>query len=59
MSVQDHFTPLDSEILDVAESQVEDHSTEESSDPIHNYSEVSHGNEDLPSGIQDATTKAH
>ena len=59
MSVQDHFTPLDSEILDVAESQAEDHSTEESSDPIHNHSEVSHGYEDLPSGIEDTTTTAH
>ena len=43
VSVQDHFYPSDSEILDVAESQAEDHSTEESSDPIHNHSEVSHG----------------
>ena len=59
MSVQDHFTPSDSGISDVAESQAEDHSTEESSNQIHNHSEVSHGNEDLPSGIQDATTTAH
>ena len=59
MSVQDHFIPLDSEILDVTESQAEDHSTEESSNPIHNHSEVSHENEDLPSGIQDPTTTAH
>ena len=59
MSVQDHFTPLDSEISDVAELQAEDHSTEELSDPIHNHSEVSHGYQDLPSGIQDATTPAH
>ena len=51
VSVQDHFTSSDSEILDVAELQAEDHSTEESSDPIHNHSEVSHGYEDLPSGI--------
>ena len=55
----DHCTPLDSEISDVTESQAEDHSTEESSHPIHNHSEVSHGNEDLPSGIQDATKTAH
>ena len=59
VSVQDHFTPLDSEILDVAESQAEDHSTEESSNPIYNHSEVSHGYEDLPLGIQDTTTTAH
>ena len=59
MSVQDHLTPSDSEISDVTELQAEDHSTEESSDPIHNHSEVSHVNEDLPSGIQDTTTTAH
>ena len=59
MSVQDHFTPSDSEISDVAELQAEDHSTEESSDPIPNHSEVCHGYEDLPSGIQDTTTTAH
>ena len=59
MSVQDHFTLLDSDILDVTELQAEDHSTEESSDPIHNHSEVSHGYKDLPSGIQDTTTTAH
>ena len=43
VSVQDHFIPSESKILDVTESQAEDHSTEESSDPIHNHSEVSHG----------------
>ena len=59
VSVQDHFTPSDSEISDVTELQTEDYSTEESSDPIHNHSEVSHGYEDLPSGIQDTTTTAH
>ena len=59
MSVQDHFTLLDSETLDVTELQAEYHSTEESSDPIHNHSEVSHGYDHLPSGIQDATTTAH
>ena len=59
VSVQDHFSPLDSEISDVTESQAEDHSTEESSDSIHYHSEVSHGYEDLPSGIQDPTTTAH
>ena len=59
VSVQDHFTPPESEISDVTESQAEDHSTEESSDPIHNHSEVSHGYEDLPSGIQDTTTTTY
>ena len=59
VSVQDHFTPSDSEISDVAESQAEDHSTEESSTTIPSHSEVSYRNEDLPSGIQEATTTAH
>ena len=56
MSVPDHLTVSDSQILDVAESKAENHSTEESSDPIDNHSEVSHGNEDIPSG---PTTTAH
>ena len=59
VSVQDHFTPSESEILDVTESQAEDHSTDESPDPIHNNSEVSHGHEDISSGIQDTTKTAH
>ena len=59
MSVQDHFTPSESEILDVAESQAEDYSAEESPNPIHNNSEVSLGYEDIPSDIQDTTTTAH
>ena len=43
VSVQDHFIPSESEILNVTESQAEDHSTEESIDPIcHNFEE-SHG----------------
>ena len=57
MSVQDHFAP--SEILDVAESQAEDYSTEELPNPIHHNSEVSHGHEDIPSDIQVTTTTAH
>ena len=59
MSVQDPFTPSESEILDVAESQAEDHSTEESPDPTHHNSEVSHGHEGIPSDIQDTTTTAN
>ena len=46
VSVQDHFTPSEPEILDVAESQAEDYCTEESADPIHHNSEVSHGHEE-------------
>ena len=45
VSAQDHFTP--SEILDVAESQAEDHTAEESADPIHHNSEESHGYDDF------------
>ena len=58
MLVQDHFTLSDSETSDVTELQA-DHSTQESSDPIPNHSEVSHGYEDLPSSIQDTTTTTH
>ena len=39
VSVQDHFTPLESEILDVAESQAEDYTVEESTDTIYHNSE--------------------
>ena len=56
VSVQDHFTPSESEILDVTESQAEDHTPEESADPIHHNSEESHGYEDFPSHIQINTT---
>ena len=49
VSVQDHFTPSESEICDVAESQAEDH---------HN-SEDFHGYEDFPSDIQNTTTAQH
>ena len=59
VSVQDHFTQPESDILDVAESQVEDYSAEVSPDSIHHNSEVSHGNEDFPSDIQGTTTTAH
>ena len=56
VSVQDHFTPSESEILDVAESQAEDHTTEESINPIYHNSEESHGYEDFPLDIQINTT---
>ena len=55
MSVQDHFTPSDLETLDVTESQQEDPSTKEPYATIPSHSEVSHENDDLPSGIQEAT----
>ena len=45
--------------MDVAESQAEDHTTEESTDPIYHNSEESHGYEDFPSDIQINTTAPH
>ena len=45
--------------MDVTESQAEDHSAEESTDPIHYNSKVSHGYEDFPSDIQINTTTVH
>ena len=59
VSVQDHFAPSESEILDVTESLAEDYTTEESTNSIHHSSEVSNGYEDLPSDIQINTTTAH
>ena len=59
VSVQDHFTPSESEILDVAESQAEDHTTEESINPIYHNSEESHWYEDFPLDIQINTTASH
>ena len=52
MSVQDHFTLSESEILDVTESQAEDHTAEESTNQIYHNSEKSHGYEDFPSDIK-------
>ena len=54
MSVQDYFTPSESEILDVTESQAK-----ESPDPIYHNSEESHGYEHFPSDIQNNTTAQH
>ena len=59
VSVQDNFTPSESEILEVAESQAEDHTAEESPDPIYHSSEESHWYEDFPSHIQNNTTAQH
>ena len=42
-SVQEHFTPSESDILNVAESQAEDNTAEESSNFIYHNSEESHG----------------
>ena len=59
VSVQDHFTPSESEILDVTDSQAEDHTTEESTNPIYYNSEESNGYEDFSSDIQINTTAPH
>ena len=59
VSVQDHFTPSESEILDVTESQAEDHTEEDSIDPIYHNSEEFHGYEDFPSDIHINTTAQH
>ena len=59
VSVQDHFTPSESEISDVAESQAEDHTAEESPDPTHYNSEECRGYEDFPSDIENTTTAQH
>ena len=48
VSVQEHFTPLEPDVLDAAESQAEDDTARESSDIIYHNSEESHGYEDFP-----------
>ena len=59
VSVQEHFTSSEWEILDVTESQAEEHTTEESTDPIYHNSEESLQHEDFPSDIPIITTAAH
>ena len=59
VSVQDHFTPSESEILDVTESQAEDNTPEEAINPIYHKSKESHGYEDFPSDIPINTTASH
>ena len=59
VSVQDHFTPSESEIFDVTESQADDHTAGESTDPIYHSSEESRGYEDFPLDIQINTTSPH
>ena len=56
VSVQEHSTPSEPEVLDAAESQAEDNTARESSDFIHHNSEESHGYEDFPQDIQNHTT---
>ena len=45
--------------MDVTESQAEDYTAEESTDPIYHTFEESHGYEDFPSDIPINTTAAH
>ena len=56
VSVQEHLTPSEQDILDAATSQAEDDTTEESSDFIYHNSEESHGYEDFPQDIQNHST---
>ena len=55
VSVQEHFTSPEPEVLDAAESQ-EDNTARESSDFICHSSEESHGYEDFSQDIQNHTT---
>ena len=57
VSVQDHLTPLESEVLDAADFQAEDDTARESSNSIYNNSEESHGYDDFPQDIQNHTTE--
>ena len=57
MSVQEHFTPTESDILDAAESQAGDDTADEASDFTYHNSEESHGYEDFPSDTQNNTTE--
>ena len=56
VSVRDHLTPSEPEILDATESQAEDDTADKSSDFIYLNSEESHQCEDFPQDIQDHTT---
>ena len=56
VSVQEHFTPSEPEVVDATESQAEDNTAGESSDFIYNNSEESHGYEDFCQNIQNHTT---
>ena len=59
VSVQEHFTPSESEILDATESQAGDNTADESSNFIYHTYEKSHGYEDFLQDIQDHTTAQH
>ena len=57
VSVQEHFTPSEPEVLDATESQAEDNTAGESSDFIYNNSEESHGYDNFSQDIQNHTTE--
>ena len=59
VSVQEHFTPSESDILDATESQARDNTADESSNFIYHNAEETHGYEDLPKDIQNHTTAQH
>ena len=56
VSVQEHLTPSEPEVLDAIEFQAEDDTARESSDFIYNNSEKSHGHDDFSQDIQNHTT---
>ena len=56
VSVQEHLTPSEPEVLDAAEFQAEEDTAEESSDFIYNNSEESHGYDNFSQDIQNHTT---
>ena len=57
VSVQEHFTPSEPEVLDAAEFQAEDNTAAESSNFIYNNSEESHGYDNISQDIQNHTTE--
>ena len=57
VSVQEHLTPSELEVLDAAEFQAEDNTAGESSDFIYNNSEESHGYDNFPQDIQNHITE--
>ena len=57
VSVQEHLTPSEPEVLYAAEFQAEDNTAGESSNFMYNNSENSHGYDDFPHDIQNHTTE--
>ena len=57
VSVQEHFTPSEPDVLDASESQAEDNTAGESSNFIYSNSEESHGYDDFSQDIQNHTTE--